>query len=207
MQRYFTFAQEQLASAGGDLAPAAAALYALGKLEMLSLPARAGAIGSIESARAVVYFQAALVVQPQHPLASNELGVLLARHGRLRDAKAVLLHSVSIKPEPSAWHNLAVVHFELGEIDLAQRAEQQSRQSAAQAPAAPGAVASANAVQWIDPTTFARTSQVHRDSVPALSPAASAQQQPATAAASPSTASPRLTASPATWLPWSRSQR
>ncbi len=40
MQRYFTFAQEQLASAGGDLAPAAAALYALGKLEMLSLPAR-----------------------------------------------------------------------------------------------------------------------------------------------------------------------
>ena len=203
MQRYFTFAQEQLASAGGDLAPAAAALYALGKLEMLSLPARAGAIGSIESARAVVYFQAALVIQPQHALASNELGVLLARHGRLRDARAVLSHSVSIRPEPSAWHNLAVVHAELGEIDLAQRAEQQSKQSAASIPGR------TRRRRHCERRAMDRSHDVrsHQSGSPRLGPCRERAASTSTAPASPNTASPRMTASPATWLPWSRSQR
>jgi Flp pilus assembly protein TadD len=214
MQRYFTFAQEQLASAGGDLAPAASALYALGKLEMLSLPAGAATIGSIQSARAVVYFQAALVIQPQYSLAANELGVLLARHGRLRDAKNVLLHSVRIKPESSALHNLAIVHTELGERDHAQQAELQSQQLAAKTQSAAG-VATAPGVQWVDPSAFASTSQAGGRSLaippPVLTgapeleteePAAELAEEPAGEEA-PRTAFQRLT----NWLPWSGSQR
>jgi tetratricopeptide (TPR) repeat protein len=214
MQRYFTYAQEQLASAGGDLAPAASALYALGKLEMLSLPVGAPTIGSIQSARAVVYFQAALVIQPQHALAANELGVLLARHGRLRDAKAVLQHSVRVNAEPSALRNLAVVHAELGEHSLAQQAEQQSQHLAAQSPAAAGATA-ATGVQWIDPNAFASTSQVAGRSSsippPVLTDATEAETEESAdelaeesaEVEAPRTAFQRLT----TWLPWAGSQR
>jgi tetratricopeptide (TPR) repeat protein len=209
MQRYFTFAQEQLASAGGDLAPAASALYALGKLETLSLPAGAATIGSIQSARAVVYFQAALVIQPQHALAANELGVLLARHGRLRDAKAVLMHSVRIKPESSALHNLAIVHAELGERDHAQQAELQSQQLATQTPSTVG-VATAPGVQWVDPSAFASTSQAGgRTSIPPPVLADAPQEQTEEPAEepveeeAPRTAFQRLTS----WLPWAGLQR
>jgi Flp pilus assembly protein TadD len=208
MQRYFTFAQEQLASAGGDLAPAASAVYALGKLEMLSLPAGAPTIGSIQSARAVVYFQAALVIQPQHALAANELGVLLARHGRLRDAKAVLMHSVRIKPETSALHNLAIVHAELGEAVLAQQAEQQSQQLAGHLPAA--GAATAPGVQWVDPSAFASTSQAGgRSSIPPPALAEAQEEETEQLAEKPAeeeaprTAFQRLT----TWFPWAGSQR
>ena len=92
LQQRLSYAQEQLAAGGGDLQPAASALFALGKLEMTSALTK---IGSPEAVRAAVYFQAALQVNPRHALAANELGVLLARHGRINEAKAALQYSAN----------------------------------------------------------------------------------------------------------------
>jgi hypothetical protein len=144
-----------LAAAAGDLQPAATALYALGKLE---ITANSAEIGSLASSRAAVYLQAALIVNPQHAMSANELGVLLAGHGRLEEAKAALLHSVRTAPQAVAWRNLAIVHHRLGEHDLAARAEWESRQGMpngsvgmiAHDPAAP-------LVEWVDPATFAKS--------------------------------------------------
>ena len=124
VQRYLTYAQERLACAGGDLQPAASALYALGKLDMAAGPLN---VGSLEAVRAVVYFQAALIIHPRHALAANELGVLLARHGRLPEARSALLYSVKIEAQPAAWRNLSIVHHHLGEMDLAQCADSEAR--------------------------------------------------------------------------------
>jgi tetratricopeptide (TPR) repeat protein len=165
-------------------------------------------IGSFETARAVVYFQAALIVNPQHALAANELGVVLARHGRLADAKAALLHSVRVAPQPAAWRNLALVHHGLGEAELAERANWQSQQTS-QDPQA-GAEAAAANVQWIDPATFARSGQFSADAPPASAPPTITVPQaagPQTAAHTPQPAEEQTSQSASSWFPWARTKR
>lgn len=202
LQRYLTYAQEQLAQAAGDLAPGAAALYSLGKLELLS-QSRQGGTGALASARAVVYFQAALLVDPQHAMAANELGVLLARHGRLQDAKAALMHSTQVRPSPAAWRNLAIVCRELGEADLARQAEWQSQQVGATSTAL--VAQTGPGVQWLDAAAFARTSQTASD-LPAAATVVNKTaagmsksgrpQQPIASDAPAAGKAPKL------WIPW-----
>jgi hypothetical protein len=207
MQSYLNYAQKQFAAGAGDLQPAASALYALGKLEMQSPGAD---IGSLATARAAVYFHAALEVNPQHALAANELGVLLARCGRLAEAKAALLHSVQVGPQAVAWRNLAVVHWNLGEADLANRANWEAAQLAARAAGGlgggqPQAVASANGpnetatphVRWLDPAAFASTSNGATQAPVAMTAAAASAAQ--RAANPPDQRKPRRTSS---LFPW-----
>jgi tetratricopeptide (TPR) repeat protein len=151
LQRCLAYAQEQLAAGAGDLQPAASALFALGKLEMTAALTR---IGSPEAARAAVFLQAALVVNPRHALAANELGVLLARHGRIDEAKAALQYSARIAPQPAVWRNLAIVHHGMGELDLAARADWEYQKATS---AAHNRIndASSPMVRWVDPATFA----------------------------------------------------
>jgi len=198
IQRYLTYAQEQLASAGGDLQPAASALYALGKLDMT---ARAINVGSLESARAVVYFQAALVVHPRHALAANELGVLLARHGRLSQAKAALLHSVKIEPQPAAWRNLAIVHHHLGESDLARRADWEGRQSAQRQQASALAGVKAPAVEWLAPDAFARSNPFHAEA-PAVVSGATTPAAGSAATAGKGNEKSTASKNASRWAPW-----
>lgn len=195
IERYLSYAQEQLAAAAGDLQPAASALYALGKLEMVA----AIDIGSLESARAAVYLQAALIVNPRHAMAANELGVLFARHGRLVEAKGALSHTLRVASLPAAWRNLSIVHHGLGELELAGQAEREWRQSAANQPHA-GAVAQGTpAVQWVDPATFAQSTQSSM-AVPVPDKA----NQPAAAApvAPVDTSAKENAKGPSSWFSW-----
>ena len=201
LQRYLTYAQDQLAAAAGDLQPAAMAFYALGKLE---ITANSAEIGSLASARAAVYLQAALIVNPRHAPAANELGVLLAGHGRLEEAKAALLHSVRTAPQAVAWRNLAIVHHRLGEHDLAGRADWEWRQAIgggseatiAQHPSVPH-------VQWVDPATFARSTNA--TSGVALTPAQSRPSaQPQNTAAE--SQAPSATKNASIRWPWQRAR-
>jgi tetratricopeptide (TPR) repeat protein len=200
IERYLSYAQEQLAAAAGDLQPAASALYALGKLEM----SVATDIGSLESARAAVYLQAALIVNPQHALAANELGVLLARHGRLAEAKAALSHTLRIASLPSAWRNLSIVHHGLGEMQLAGQADQQWRQAASAQSQTGTASQGATAVQWVDPATFAQSTQASTDM-----PVPSKVNQPAVArAVAPGDVNGGESGkSASSWFPWPRKSR
>jgi len=150
-QAYYTYAQSNLAACCGGQAAAANSLYGLGKVQV--------AIASgdtdderMSEPRAMAYYQAAMIANPKHSLASNELGVSLARYGQYNEARRVLLQSLSANRNPETWHNLAVVHEQLNERDLARmaRAEQQTMLK--------NRTASNNqAVQWVDPATFART--------------------------------------------------
>jgi tetratricopeptide (TPR) repeat protein len=185
LQRCLGYAQQQLASSAGDLQPAASALFALGKLEMTSALSK---IGSPEAARAAVYFQAALQVNPRHALAANELGVLLARHGRIDEAKAALQYSARIAPQPAVWRNLAIIHHGLGELELAASADRQYQRATSAAQQSGVSDARPNVV-WVDPATFASGRQFVAQA-PAI---ASNKDTPRTSAAA--------------WSPSSRAQR
>jgi tetratricopeptide (TPR) repeat protein len=195
IERYLSYAQEQLAAAAGDLQPAASALYALGKLES----AAATDIGSLESARAAVYLQAALVVNPRHALAANELGVLFARHGRLAEAKAALAHTLRLASLPAAWRNLSIVHHGLGEIELAGQAEQEWQRAAANQTHSGAATQGTPAVAWVDPATFAQSRQSSMDM-----PAADKTNQPAATApvAAVDTSEKENAKDPSSWFSW-----
>jgi len=100
-----------------------------------------------------VYHQAALASDAGNWLAANELGVLYARYGQLPQARQLLLYSLRLRPHVQGWQNLAVVHRQLGEADLAKLADNE-RQLLAQK-SGESADAAGDMVRWVDPKTFA----------------------------------------------------
>ncbi|HZL89671.1 MAG TPA: hypothetical protein VFB96_15005 [Pirellulaceae bacterium] len=153
-QHYLAYAQQQLAIAAGPNLDAAQACYLLGKVHT-QLAGESNAVGPAHTARAMVFHQAALAIDPQHHQAANELGVLLARFGELTAARKMLLTSVKSNATPSAWRNLAAVHQRLGETDLAKRARYEAELLTGKSPRPAGG----RSVQWIDAATFAAQSQ------------------------------------------------
>lgn len=156
MQAYLTYAQEQLAAAAGGEVAASMALRGLGKLHETIAEKNVQGIVAPQP-KAVAFFQAALLAFPQNHMAWNDLGVLLARNGRLDEARMALENSASFSQNPAAWQNLAAVYQRLGQLQLAERAYRQSQalQQAASRPA--GGPKPALPVEWLDPKTFART--------------------------------------------------
>lgn len=155
LQCYFTYSQEQLAESVGEELAGSMALYGLGNVHRAMAAKR---ISSVRAARpkAMVCYQAALLVSPQNYMASNELGVLLARSGRDEEARVALEHSVSVSPHASGWHNLAVVYRHLGRTALAAHAD---RQSLAMDPSQAGrggrrSRVPGQQVEWVDPSRF-----------------------------------------------------
>lgn len=126
IRKYHTYAQEQLATAAGKEVAGSMALCGLGKLFMAIGDQQRG--DGIVAARpkAMVLLQAALIVSPGNHMASNELGVLLARSGRHNDARAAFEHSVAAYPTAEGWRNLALTCERLGAMDEAYRAAQQT---------------------------------------------------------------------------------
>jgi tetratricopeptide (TPR) repeat protein len=153
---YYEFAQAQLALAADQEPIGSMALYALGKLHAETAGRNKPLVPGAE-AKALVYQQAAVLVSPDNFMAANELGVLLARGGRPEDARGWLLHSAELSGQPTAWGNLAAVHRQLGEKELAEKADQQARRLAQ---GGPGGRSYAPSVKWIEPQEFANQMRV-----------------------------------------------
>jgi tetratricopeptide (TPR) repeat protein len=151
-QHYLQFAREQLTAAVSPEPAASQALFTLGKVHA-AMAGPSAPSQSLHGPRAIVLYQAALAVDPANFLAANELGVLLARYGQWQDARRALVHSVSIRPHAEGWQNLALVHRQLGETELARLADNE-RQLIAGRPSARKA-ATSDEVRWIEPQQFA----------------------------------------------------
>lgn len=119
-QRYLGYGRDKLIAACGEEPVASIALSHLGRAWAAQTSKTADA--SIGMAKAVVLHQAALTVNPQDSIAANELGVLLARCGRLDQAAAYLEQSISIQETPENWSNLSRVLKLSGDLHGAQRA-------------------------------------------------------------------------------------
>jgi hypothetical protein len=171
LQRYHSYATQQLAFAGGRSAIASSALYGLGRAESVT-KAGASSRNPLGAPNAMALYQAALLVDSQNYMASNELGVLMARYGDLDSAAGQLVHSLSIKPQVETWHNLATVYRRMGQPEKAAQAEQE-REKLLAAPraeaAGPTDLGSRPPLQWVDVDTFAATSTPHGLDGPAVS--------------------------------------
>jgi len=153
MQQYYGFAGDRLTASAGNLPAAADSLFWLGKVHS-ALARESAQADRMQGPQAMVCFRAALTVAPQHYLAANELGVLLARYGQLQDAKRLLQQSVNAKAHPEGWQNLVIVHRRLGEEQLATLAEQELvAMTGRSVPAAPAGTKPP--VTWLEPKAFA----------------------------------------------------
>ena len=121
MNRYFAHAQDQLDLAGGRNVVSSEVFYCMGKLHTL-LNRKQKVLGPYETAQSVVYHQAALLSDNQHHRSANELGVLLARSGRLEQSKMLFERSLMSQPTVRTWQNLAEAHRRLGETGFANQA-------------------------------------------------------------------------------------
>jgi tetratricopeptide (TPR) repeat protein len=191
---YLTFAQEQLAAAGGDQSVASLALHGLGKICIT--PAQMnGPQVRIAEAKAVVYFQAAVLIEPRNFLSANELGVLLAKFGRLEDARHAIEQSVANSNSPTAWQNLAVVNERLGDQQKAAICRQRIETAIVQSrQAGTNNGGSQYMVRWVDPETFAQSNSM----APITAPAAGPSSMPRAASHEPTTATATTAAKPET---------
>jgi tetratricopeptide (TPR) repeat protein len=179
-QYYYAFAQNELASAISGEMVGSMAMYGLGKATLVAAGANAHQMEY--TGQAMAYYQAAMAVEPRNVRAANELGVLLANNGQLKQARDMLTRSVSIAPNATTWQNLAVVHNRMGDHKTAEQLKHQASQmkQAGNNPAVP-------AVQWVDPATFA-----------GITPATDGTaQQPASAIATRTTPSAKPATEPA----------
>ena len=157
-RKYYAFAQEHLAASVGGSTVGAHAMYGIGKLYMGMVQLEANG-ERLHGPRAMMMHQTALLVDHSHSLAANELGVLLARSGRLREACDVLRHGAASNGPPDTWRNLADVYDRMGAMDLAQharvewqRSAQFANQQSTQVMTAPNGLA----IRWVDKATFER---------------------------------------------------
>lgn len=148
VELYFVYAQQAMLHAVGHSRLSSAVLYQLGKVYTES-QGTSVVVTRAPAARATLFHETALRIDPANYLAANELAVLLAKAGQWERAKRYLLHSLSIQPLPEAWYNLAKVHDQLGEAGLAARArrEYELMSGVTSAP-------SQAAVQWVRPEQF-----------------------------------------------------
>ena len=122
---YYGFAQSQIEQAIGHSAAGSKALHALGKLEVKALDADSR-IDWTGQARALVFFRAAMSVDPANAVCSNDLGVLLYEMGRLQEAEEAFKISLGSSQSQASWENLAVVH---GQMASSVSGEERNRQA------------------------------------------------------------------------------
>ncbi len=174
LQCYLSYAQEQLAAATGKEVAGSMALRGLGKLHE-TLGERNVLGIKAPRPKAVTFFQAALLACPENHLASNDLGVMLARNGRFDEARLALEHSLSLAQQPTGWHNLAAVYSQLGDAQRARQAEQRAsalQQASTQKGA--GQSVAAPQVVWLDPAAFSQIGGEPTAALPVQAPVAGA---------------------------------
>jgi hypothetical protein len=185
LKEYFNFAQDQLRLAAGHEVAASMALGSLGKLHA-AMAAKGTSEMPLPEAKAITFYQAAVLVCPRNYIAANDLGVLRARKSDYASARSALEHSVKVCRTPENLKNLSVVYRHLGDA----RSSDLAAQDAGAAKAAEiarqksGSLSAGGAVQWVGP-----------DALPA--PSAQWADVPARPAAAPATAPAPTTANAA----------
>ncbi len=159
------------------------ALRSLGKLHAAMAEKGSSEI-ALPEAKAITFFQAALLVCPRNYLAANDLGVLLAHKNDYQAARVAFEHSARVCPCAENLGNLSAVYRQLGDL----RAAGLAGRDAEAAKAAEAARQRSNyrcaggAVQLVDPSVMAKPGTQWTD-LPVRSAAqASGTQGPATGA-------------------------
>lgn len=146
MQRYYQYAQEQLAISGHHDASASAALYAMGRVETMFAK---GNHSQTTGPKPLALYQAAVVVDRRNTPAANELGVLLARAGKYPEAQNVLARAATARPSNAVVNNLAQVQRLMRTGQTAPR-----RRPVSPRQITPQMVAKRVPVQWVSPGQF-----------------------------------------------------
>ena len=159
LQEYLAYGETQIAQAVEGQPVASAAIYGLGRLQTALQEEHPEPTTTIRELRAMALYQAALIVDARNFRAANELGVLLARHGKFDDAVRALQLSVRVFPQVTTWHNLAAIHQRNGDHERARLALQEAskispRQNEIEDQNT--ASASPDGIQWVSPDQFNR---------------------------------------------------
>jgi tetratricopeptide (TPR) repeat protein len=193
MQLYFDYARDQLTRAAASNVVASQALTGLGKSYTTGKEA---STDRLSGAKAMVFHQAAVASDGRNHLASNELGVLLASYGQWREAKQAFTQSLRVMPDPATWQNLAAIHQQLGERELAQLALQERQLlTANRLPNALSGLDGSATVRWVEPQAFGGPPEDAPQLLvqPSVAPPAAENRPPAVVAGK---------SDPWSWLPW-----
>ncbi|TWT36730.1 hypothetical protein KOR34_16700 [Posidoniimonas corsicana] len=177
---YYRYAEQKLATAVAGEQAGSMALYGLGKTHD-----RLAAVenSSAERQISLAMHRAAITAHHGNHLASNELGVGLARVGRYEKAAAELQKSINQGGGSTVYHNLAHVQHKLGQPRLAAESARQAERIASRERAA-GEFSRQRGVEWVAPDELARQSS------PAGAPPQPQPQSPPTIAAAPAPPEP-----------------
>ncbi len=148
MQQYYRYAGEQLDYAGGRNVVTAEALHCLGKLHSVISSQKPANSNNLDIAQAIVFHKSSLLSNSNNPASANELGVLMAKSGNLKEATSLFKRSLISQSTPQAWSNLAKTHQRMGEQDMAQMAQAEIAVAAQTT-----SIATAG-IQWIDTPQF-----------------------------------------------------
>ena len=160
LQTYYSHARLQLQNAcgTGQNWVASEAFYSLGRLHDLLGQANL-ASQSKDYAKSIVLHFSAMDACSNNYASANELAVLLATSGQLREARELLVRSVTLNPQLESWQNLATVHERMGETDLATLARNEAemiRGSAEQ-------TSSSRMIRWVDSLELESTPEFGTD--------------------------------------------
>lgn len=153
LQLYFAYAQERLASALAGDRLAAEALFGLGRVYAL-LAEQPSQVERLALPKALTLYRTAVWLDPSYAAAANELAVLLARYGQYVHAKQVLQAVPMERRSAEMWHNLAVIHEHLGELQWAEEARRHQLAASQLRQAHQPLVAQEGNVRWYDVTAW-----------------------------------------------------
>lgn len=159
LDRYQHYAQQQLSIACGGSPLGSHILHALGRIYGTLYERRVTSIAQPDE-KARTFYTAALSTQPGNYAAANDLGVLEAQSGRLSTARHWLAQSLGVAQQGATLQNLALVEQRLG--------HPQTLPSTTNSAAPAAAIAAWQGVQWVDPQSFANSTEVASDPRPAV---------------------------------------
>jgi tetratricopeptide (TPR) repeat protein len=166
---YHRYAEEQLGKSVAGERAGSMALYGLGKIH--NRLANESETELRQQRKALAMFRAALVAGPENYLATNEIGVLLARSGHAAEAATMFRRAIDITPTSTGYHNLASVERKLGQFDQAAANEQYAVHLASRDRTS-GAFSRAKGIEWVAPQDLARASGTPQPPPPVMGPMA-----------------------------------
>ena len=109
---YCSFAQAQIKQAIGTSAVGSEALHALGRIESIVPETNVNHARSKQT-KTLIFYRAAINIDPSNTICANDLGVFLYKMGRLQEAEYALKASLESAQTRLTWNNLSSVHNQL----------------------------------------------------------------------------------------------